>query len=147
MFEYPPDPYKPLPKVACRLLSFLMSESFSFFGTGGGGNGPAGGAGRMGRVVVVKLAALALDEPLAETWSGALSVVTLGMEFVVEVRGGRPGWLGWKVAPDARTRLLAPFLIGDRASLYCGEVTAERMSPPPMGMSPDVGVGKEYCGE
>ena len=99
----------------------------------------------MGSVVVVKLAALALDEALEETWSVALSVVTLGMEFVVEILGGRPGWLGWKVAPDTRPRL-APFLIGDRASLYCGEVTAERMSPPLIGMSPDVGVGKEYCG-
>ena len=60
-----PDPY--VPNVACRLLSFFASESaFSFFGTGGGGNGPAGGAGRIGRLVVVKVAAFALDEPLAD---------------------------------------------------------------------------------
>jgi hypothetical protein len=115
---------------------------FSFLGTGGGGKGPAGGAGRVGRVVV-KVAALALDDPLAEACSGAFRVVSLGTELVVETRGGRPGWYG---APEARPRLLEPFLIGDLvllASVYCGEVTADRISPPPMGMSPDVGVGKE----
>ena len=70
-------------------------------------------------------------------------MVTLGIELAVEVLGGRPGWNG---APDVRPRLLDPFLVGDRAlleSLYCGEVIADRTSPPPMGISPDVGVGKE----
>ena len=74
-------------------------------------------------------------------WSGALRVVSLGTELVVETLGGRPGWKG---APDTRPRLLVPLgdlelLIG---SLYCGDVTAERTSPPPIGMSPEVGVGR-----
>jgi hypothetical protein len=63
---------------------------------------------------------------------------------VVETLGGRPGWKG---APDARPRLLVPFLVGDLelliGSLYCGEVITERTSPPPIGISPDVGVGRE----
>jgi len=65
-------------------------------------------------------------------------VVSLGTEFVVDTLGGRPGWNG---APDARPRLCDPFLIGERSmrSLYCGEVMAE----PPIGMSPEVGVGSE----
>ena len=75
--------------------------------------------------------------------SEALSVVSLGIEFVVETLGGRPGWKG---APDARPRLLVPFLVGDlalfRGSLGCGVVTDERTSPPPIGISPDVGVIK-----
>ena len=45
----------------------------------------------MGRVVLLKVAALALDGPLAAL-SGALRVVSFGTEFVVETRGGRPGW-------------------------------------------------------
>jgi hypothetical protein len=60
-------------------------------GTGGGGNGPPG-AGRIGRLVVANVAAFALDDPLAGVWSGALRVVTLGMELVVAIRGGKPGW-------------------------------------------------------
>jgi hypothetical protein len=98
----------------------------------------------MGRVVVLKVDAVALDGPVG---SGALSVVSLGMEFVVDTLGGRPGWYG---APDVRPRLTEPFLIGDLVllvSLYCGEVITDRISPPPMGISPDVGVGKEYSGE
>jgi hypothetical protein len=63
----------------------------SFRGTGGGGSGPAGGAGRIGSVVVVKVAALALEGPLEEAWSGALRVVTLGTELVVVPLGGSPG--------------------------------------------------------
>lgn len=67
-----------------------MSRSeASFFGTGGGGKGPAGGAGRIGRVVVVKVAALALDGPFE--WSGALSVINFGTEFVVAFLDPRPG--------------------------------------------------------
>jgi hypothetical protein len=64
----------------------------------------------MGRVVVAKDAALALDDPLVAACSGALRVVSLGTEFVVDTRGGRPGWC---CAPDARPRLAEPFLIGD----------------------------------
>lgn len=95
----------------------------------------------MGRVVVAKVAALALDDPLAAVCSGVLRVVSLGTEFVVETRGGRPGWY---CAPDVRPRLVEPFLMGDLVlSVYCGEVTADRISPPPMGISPDVGVGRE----
>lgn len=97
----------------------------------------------MGRVVVVKVAALALDDPLAAVCSGALRVVSFGTEFVVETLGGGPGWYG---APEARPRLLEPFLIGDlvlEGSVYWGEVIADRISPPPIGISPDVGVGKE----
>jgi hypothetical protein len=63
---------------------------FSFFGTGGGGKGPPGGAGRIGRDVVLKVAALALDDPLAAGRSGALSDVSFGTEFVVETLGGSP---------------------------------------------------------
>ncbi len=67
----------------------------------------------MGKVVVVKLAAFALDGPLT-TCSGALRVVTLGTELVVETLGGSPGWKG---APEARPRLCVPFiLVGDLAS-------------------------------
>lgn len=82
---------------------------FSFLGTGGGGKGPAGGAGRIGRLNVA-VEALALDEPLGAELSGALSVESLGTEFVVATLGGRPGWKG---APDARPRLAVPFFIGD----------------------------------
>jgi hypothetical protein len=92
----------------------------------------------------VKLAALALEGPLAEAWSGAFTVEAFGTELVVETLGGSPGWKG---APPKRPRLLDPFLVGDRelviGSLYCGDVTADRTSPPPMGMSPEVGVGRE----
>jgi hypothetical protein len=41
--------------------------------------------------VVVKVAALALEGPLEEAWSGALRVVTLGTELVVVPLGGSPG--------------------------------------------------------
>lgn len=88
----------------------------------------------MGRLNV-PVEAFALDEPEGAEGSGALRVVSLGTEFVVETLGGRPGWKG---APPARPRLLVPFLMGD-LSLYCGEVMPE----PPIGMSPEVGVGKE----
>lgn len=141
MLEYP-DPYRPLPpKVACRRLSFLGSSlPTSFLGTGGGGKGPAGGAGLIGRVWL-NVAAVALDDPLGAACSGAFRVVSLGIEFVVETLGGRPGW------PEERPTLLEPFFIGDlewlTGSLYCGEVIAERTSPPPIGISPDVGVGSE----
>jgi hypothetical protein len=64
---------------------------FSFFGTGGGGKGPPGGAGRMGRVVVLKVAAVALDDPVAAVCSGALILESLGTELVVDTLGGRPG--------------------------------------------------------
>jgi len=73
--------------VAWRLLSFLASSPVSFLGTGGGGNGPAG-AGRIG---ILKVAAVALDDPLGAEPSGPLRVVSLGTEFVVDTRGGRPG--------------------------------------------------------
>ena len=110
-------------------------------GTGGGGRGPAGGAGRMGKDVVLKVAAFALEGPLLPLWSGAF---TVGTEFVVEVLG-RPGWAA---APDARPRLIDPFLVGDRPlSPYGGDDKPERTSAPPMGISPDVGVGKEYSAE
>lgn len=67
-------------------------------------------------------------------------MVSLGTEFVVDTLGGRPGW--------DRPVLFEPFLMGgDRdwlaESLYWGEVVAERTSAPPMGISPDVGVGRE----
>ena len=68
----------------------------------------------------------------------------LGMELVVDTLGGNPGWNG---APPARPMLLDPFLVGERellkGSLYCGDVTADRTSPPPIGISPEVGVGRE----
>jgi len=54
----------------------------------------------MGRLKVVE--AFALDDPLGAERSGALSVVSLGTEFVVATLGGRPGWKG---APEARPRL------------------------------------------
>jgi len=118
----------------------LESES-SFLGTGGGGNGPAGGAGLIGSVVVVNVVAPALEGPFC---SGAFRVVTFGMELVVETLGGSPGWKG---GPPTRPRLLDPFFVGDRelviGSLYCGDVTADRTSPPPIGISPEVGVGRE----
>ncbi len=72
----------------------------------------------MGRVVVVKPAAFALDGPFDDLWSGVFRVVTFGIEFVVIFLPGSPGWYG---APDARPRLLGPFLVGDLlyiASLY-----------------------------
>ena len=75
--------------MAWRLLSFLASSPISFRGTGGGGNGPAG-AGRIGMLNVVAVA-VALDDPFGADLSGALRVVSLGMEFVVDTRGGRPG--------------------------------------------------------
>jgi len=88
----------------------LLSRSpFSFFGGGGGGKGPAGGAGRIGREVWLKVAAVALDDPLGDFFSGALSVVSFGTEFVVETLGGRPGW---KEAPADRPIELDPFLMG-----------------------------------
>jgi hypothetical protein len=84
-----------MPNVACRRFSFLISPStFSFFGGGGGGRGPPGGAGRMGKVVILKVAALALDGPLeslCRSWT--FIFVNLGTEFVVWTRGGRPGCL------------------------------------------------------
>lgn len=135
---YADPPYNPLPNVACRRLSFLTSSAPSFLGTGGGGKAPLGGAGRIGKVVVENDAAFALDGPF-DTCSGALSVVTFGTELVVETLGGNPGWNG---APPARPRLLEPFLMGE-FSPYCGEVTADRTSPPPIGISPEVGVGNE----
>jgi len=74
--------------------------------------------------------------------------VIFGIELVVATLGGRPGWKG---TPDARPRLLVPFLVGDRLLLIvltnCGDVIAERMSPPLMGISPEVGVRKERSGE
>jgi len=88
---------------------------------------------------VLKVEAPALAGPL-DVWSGALSVVILGTELVVETLGGNPGWKG---APPARPILPDPLMIGDLVSLYCGEVTADRTSPPPIGMSPEVGVGTE----
>lgn len=96
----------------------------------------------MGRLVAENVAALALEEPLIGLCSGVLRVVILGMEFVVVVRDGRPGW---KFAPVARPKLLEPFLIGDRDPplSYCGDVVLDRTSPPPIGISPDVGVGSE----
>jgi len=70
----------------------LMSRSEgSFFGTGGGGKGPAGGAGRIASVVVVNVAALALDGPFEALWSGAVSVVNFGTEFVVAFLDPSPG--------------------------------------------------------
>lgn len=146
--EYP-ELYKLFPKVACLRLSFFASRSLpSLFGTGGGGSGPAGGAGRIGKVVLLKVAAFALEGPLLPAWSGAFIVVSLGTEFVVWFLGGRPGWAWWAAewaaAPEARPRLIEPFLVGDRPlSAYCGE----RTSAPPMGISPDVGVGREYSAE
>jgi hypothetical protein len=86
--------------------------------------------------VVEKVAAPALEGPL-EAWSGAFRVVTLGTELVVDTLGGSPGWKG---APPARPML--PFLVGER-SVYCGDVIADRTSPPPIGISPEVGVGRE----
>jgi hypothetical protein len=98
----------------------------------------------MGSVVVVKIAALALEGPLEEAWSGAFRVVTFGTELVVVPLGGSPGW---KEETPTRPTLLVPFFVGDRelviGSLYCGDVTADRTSPPPIGISPEVGVGKE----
>lgn len=99
----------------------------------------------MGRVVVENVFALApaLDGPLVPGRSGALRVVSFGTEFVVDTLGGRPGWYG---APETLPRLLEPFLMGDRVllgSLFWGEVIADRISPPPIGISPDVGVGRE----
>lgn len=90
--------------------------------------------------MVLKVVAPALEDPLGVDCSGALRVVSLGTEFVVDTLGGRPGW--------ERPILLDPFLMGgDRPwlveSLYWGDVIAERTSPPPMGMSPEVGVGRE----
>lgn len=73
--------------MAWRLLSFLASSLVSFLGTGGGGKGPAG-AGRIG---ILNVAAVALDDPLGAVVSGAFRVVSLGTEFVVDTRGGRPG--------------------------------------------------------
>jgi hypothetical protein len=141
-----PEPYKLFPKVACLRLSFLASRSLpSLLGTGGGGRGPAGGAGRIGKDVALKVAAFALDGPLLPLLSGAFTVVTLGTEFAVEVLGGRPGWAE---APDVRPRDIETFLVGDRPlSPYGGDARPERTSAPPMGMSPDVGVGKEYSAE
>jgi hypothetical protein len=73
----------------------------------------------MGRVVVLKVAAVALDDPLGALFSGPFKEVSLGTEFVVDTLGGRPGWKG---APVERPILLEPFLIGDRdwltGSLY-----------------------------
>ena len=70
--------------------------------------------------------------------------MTLGTELVVDTRGGSPGWKG---APAARPTLLVPFFVGERellrGSLYCGDVIADRTSPPPIGISPEVGVGRE----
>lgn len=134
-------PYKPFPKVACRLFSLRPpSRSLpSFLGTGGGGKGPAGGAGRIGSVVVLNVAAFALEGPLALFVSGPLTVVNLGTELVVATRGGRPGWTA---APEERPRLIDPFFVGDRPFSW-GEVTAERTSAPPIGISPEVGVGRE----
>jgi len=66
----------------------------------------------MGKLVVVNVLALAEADPLVGVWySGVLKVVTVGIELVVVIRLGRPGW---KCAPAARPRLLEPFLIGDR---------------------------------
>jgi hypothetical protein len=77
--------------------------------------------------------------------------VSLGTEFVVWFLGGRPGcawWAEWMAVPEARPRLIEPFLVGDRPlSVYWGDVRAERTSAPPMGISPDVGVGREYSAE
>ena len=68
-------------------------------------------------------------------------MVSLGTEFVVETLGGRPGW---KLAPVARPRLAEPFfVVGDLFSPICGDVIADRTSPPPIGISPDVGVCEE----
>ena len=88
--------------------------------------------------MVLNVAAPALDGRFGEVWSGALRVVTLGTELVVWPLGGKPGWKG---APPARPRLLDPFLVGDRLSEYCGEVTPARTSSPLIKMSPEVGVG------
>lgn len=100
----------------------------------------------MGRAVELKLAAVALADPLGTPWSDVLTVESFGTEFVVEARGVRPGWY------EGRVALAEPLFVEGRAaftmgSLCCGEVMAERMSSPPIGMSPDVGVGREYPGE
>lgn len=91
---------------------------------------------------MLNVIAFALEEPFAGWWSGALRVVTFGMEFVVEVLPGRPGW---KFTPAERPTLLEPFFTGDLLPFgsvgYCGETMAERASGLPIGMSPDVGVG------
>lgn len=100
----------------------------------------------MGRVVELKFGAVALADPLEAVCSDGTIVVSLGMEFVVEERGVSPEW------SEGRAALTGPLLAEGlaevmRGSLYCGEVIAERMSSPPMGISPDVGVGREYPGE
>jgi hypothetical protein len=95
----------------------------------------------MGRLWV-NVAALALEAPLDEGWSGALAVWTFGIELVV-VCLGNPGW---NAAPPALPKLPVPFRFGDLALLMVlttcarGEISCDRTSPPPIGISPDVGV-------
>lgn len=86
----------------------------------------------------------ALEAPPDAPASGALTVWTLGMELVVVILG-RPGW---KAAPPDRPKLPLPlpFRLGERALLIVlttcsrGEMICDRTSPPPIGISPDVGV-------
>jgi len=92
---------------------------------------------------LLKVAALALEAPPLPACSGAFRVVSLGTEFVVLFRCPSPGNAD---EPPARPRLLEPFKLGDRELLMVfiiwsrGEVSADLISPPPMGISPDVGV-------
>jgi hypothetical protein len=100
----------------------------------------------MGRAAEPKLAVVALADPLGAPCSGVLTVESLGTEFVVEARGVRPGWY------EGRVAVAGPLFVEGRAAVTaaspcCGEVMAERISSPPIGMSPDVGVGREYPGE
>lgn len=40
----------------------------------------------------MKLAVVALTDPLGTPWSEELTVESFGTEFVVDARGVRPGW-------------------------------------------------------
>jgi len=100
----------------------------------------------MGRLWL-NVGTLALDARSAD--SGDVTTCALGIELVAMMRPR----LGWNAEPPARPRLALAllalaFLVGDRTPLMVlttcsrGETICERTSPPPIGISPDVGVGE-----